>query len=116
MKAEGDRTEYAAALNRGIVKSHIRFVKRNGISLAMLCFEMKLPESDGQRAFEDAVMTLQELTDFSVLMLCEKGMLFTFLKDLHLHRAVQVAKNIQETLLKDTGVAMSHAALTIVDI
>ncbi len=115
MKAESDRTEYAAALNRGIVKSHIRFVKRNGVSLAMLCFEMKLPESNRDKAFEDAVTTLQELTDFSVLMLCEKGMLFTFLKDLHLHRAVQVTKNIQETLLKDTGVTMRHAALTIVD-
>ncbi len=114
MKAESDRTEYAAALNRGIVKSHIRFAKRNGVSLAMLCFEMNLPEPE-EKSFESAVISLQELTDFSVLMLCEKGMLFTFLKDLHLHRAVQVAKSIQETLLKDTGAVMKHAALTIVD-
>ncbi len=115
MKTESERTEYAEALNRGIVKSHIGFVKRNGVSLAMLCFEMKLPGSGRKKAFEDAVTTLQELTDFSVLMMCKEGMLFTFLKDLHLHRAVQVAKSIQETLQKDTGVAMRHAALTIVD-
>ncbi len=109
-----DRFFYAAALNRGIVKSHIRFVKRNGVSLALLCFALKLPDPKEER-FENAVTTLQELTDFSVLLLCEKGLLFTFLKDLHLHRAVQVTKNIQETLQKDTGVTMSHAALTIVD-
>ncbi|BBG64765.1 hypothetical protein NNO_0063 [Hydrogenimonas sp.] len=42
-------------------------------------------------------------------------MLFTFLKDIHLHRAVQVAKNIQETLLKDTGVSIVNAALTVID-
>ncbi len=109
-----DRMFYAAALNRGIVKSHIRFVKRNGVSLALLCFALKLPEPR-EESFENAVTALQELTDFSVLLLCEKGLLFTFLKDLHLHRAVQVAKNIQETLQKDTGAAMTHAALTIVD-
>ncbi|WP_456402282.1 hypothetical protein [Hydrogenimonas sp.] len=112
-KGEG-RTAYAEVLNRGIVKSHIRFVKRNGVSLALLCFALKLPEPK-EEAFERAVMTLQDLTDFSALLLCEQGMLFTFLKDLHLHRAVQVAKNIQETLLKDTGITIQHAALTIVD-
>ena len=115
MKQDKDeRLFFSAALNRGVVKSHIEFVKRNGASLALLCFSLKLPEPK-EKMFEDAVVALEELTDFSVLLLCEKGLLFTFLKDLHLHRAVQVAKNIQETLHKDTGVYMNHAALTIVD-
>ncbi len=114
MKKGDERSGYADILNRGIVKSHIRFVKRNGVSLALLCFSLELPEPK-EEAFERAVMTLQDLTDFSALLLCKEGMLFTFLKDLHLHRAVQVAKNIQERLARDAAVTMRHAALTIVD-
>ena len=114
MKKSLDTMRSSAILNRGIIKSHIRFVQMNNVSLAFLCFALELPEPE-EESFENAVATLQELTDFSALLLCENGRLFTILKDLHLHRAVQVAKNIEETLSKDTGVSVSYAALTIVD-
>ncbi|MCF6200928.1 MAG: hypothetical protein L3J42_02180, partial [Hydrogenimonas sp.] len=114
MKQKGPVKEFAAALNRGVVKAHIGFVKRNGVSLALLCFSPHLLDGEEEK-LEEAVGVLQELTDFSALLLCEEGNLLTFLKDLHLHRAVQVAKNIQETLLKESGIYMRHGALTIVD-
>ncbi len=114
MKKGDGQTPFYEALNRGIIKSHIGFVKRNGVSLAVLCLSLDVPNGDEER-FEKGVAVLQDLTDFSALLLCERGRLITFLKDLHLHRAVQVAKNIEERLLKESGVGVKYGALTIVD-
>jgi hypothetical protein len=99
---------------RGIVRAHIRFVRENGTSVAVLCFYFD-PGAMREEQFEESVMLLQEQTDFSPLLVCDDGTLLTFMKDMHLHRCVQVVKTIQETMRRDIGVEMSYGALTIID-
>ncbi|WP_201352226.1 hypothetical protein [Hydrogenimonas urashimensis] len=101
-------------VQRGIVKAHIRFVKKSDISLAMLCFAFD-PAKMSEETLEKAVMIVQENTDFSSLELCEDGTMMTFMKDMHLHRCVQVVKNIQETLRRSHDVEIAYGALTIID-
>ena len=99
---------------RGIVRAHIRFARENGTSLAMLCFYFD-PASMREEQLEESVMLLQEQTDFSPLLVCDDGTLLTFMKEMHLHRCVQVVKTIQETMRRDIGVQMGYGALTIID-
>ncbi|OQX72489.1 MAG: hypothetical protein B6D59_08335 [Campylobacteraceae bacterium 4484_4] len=99
---------------RGIVKAHIRFVKNSETSLAMLCFSFNTSRLDEEQ-LEKSVMLLQEQTDFSPLLVCDDGTFMTFMKDMHLHRCVQVVKNIQETLRKSLNAEMEYGALTIID-
>jgi hypothetical protein len=101
-------------VQKGIVEAHLRFVKKNNISLAMLCFAFDLSDLTEEK-LEKSVMLLQEQTDFSTLQLCDDGTLMTFMKDMHLHRCVQMVKNIQDSLRRFQGVEMAYGALTIID-
>ncbi|WP_457596682.1 hypothetical protein [Hydrogenimonas sp.] len=99
---------------RGVVQAHIRFVQQNGTSLAVLCFHFD-PSAMSDSQLEESVMLLQERTDFSPLLMCDDGTLMTFMKEMHLHRCVQVVKTIQEALRRDIGIGMHHGALTVID-
>jgi hypothetical protein len=101
-------------VQKGIVEAHLRFVKKNNISLAMLCFAFDLSGMTEEK-LEKSVMLLQEQTDFSTLQLCDDGTLMTFMKDMHLHRCVQMVKNIQDSLRRFQKVEMAYGALTIID-
>ena len=99
---------------RGVVKAHIEFVKKNDTSIAMLCFFLDASKLQEEK-LESFVMLLQEQTDFAPLMVCEDGNLMTFMRDMHLHRCVQVVKTIQETTRREMGIGIDYGALTIVD-
>ena len=99
---------------RGVVKAHIEFVKKNDTSIAMLCFFLDVSKLK-ENQVEAFVMLLQERTDFAPLMVCEDGTLMTFVRDMHLHRCVQVVKTIQETMRRDMGIGIEYGALTIID-
>ncbi|WP_456451508.1 hypothetical protein [Hydrogenimonas sp.] len=113
-KAGGLSERERLIARRGIVRAHIRFVKENGTSLAMLCFYFD-PSAMSEEQLEESVMLLQEQTDFSPLLVCDDGTLMTFMKDMHLHRCVQVVKTIQDTMRRSIGVEIAYGALTIID-
>ncbi len=101
-------------VRQGIVQAHIRFVAENSTSVAILCLHLDTA-AIGDEQLEEVVILLQEQTDFSPISVCEEGTLMTFMKDMHLHRCVQVVKAIQERIRRLLGVEMSYGALTIID-
>ncbi|WP_286335954.1 hypothetical protein [Hydrogenimonas cancrithermarum] len=101
-------------MERGIIGSHLRFVEKSGVPMALLCLAPALPELSDERV-ESLVMILQEQTDFAPLMLCDEGTLLTFIKDMQLHRCVQMVKNLQEMLKKELDVGIAYGALTMID-
>jgi hypothetical protein len=103
------------ALKRGIIESHLKFVEKNGVSMALLCLVPTLPESSDE-GLENIVMILQEQTDFSPLMLYDERTLLTFIKDMPLHQCVQMVKNLQEMLRKELNVGIAYGALTMIGI
>ncbi|WP_353661633.1 hypothetical protein [Hydrogenimonas sp. SS33] len=64
---------------------------------------------------ESFVVLLQERTDFAPLLLCDDGSMMTFMKEMHLHRCVQVVKTIQESARRELDVEIAYGALTIID-
>lgn len=102
------------AVKRGIIKSHMQFVEKNSVPVALFSFVCDLPPSSDE-TLESMVTIVQEQTDFSTLLLCEDGALLTFIKGVQLHRSVEIVKNLQETLRKELGIEMAYGALTLVE-
>ncbi len=101
-------------IRRGIVDAHIAFARRNTVAIAVVCFHFDL-EGLSEADLLKIVRLIQEQTDYAPLQICDEGTLMTFIKDMHLHHCVQMIKTVQERIIREIGVKMSHGALTIID-
>ncbi len=103
-----------SAVERGVVKAHINFVKQNNIPVAVACFALSL-STQAEEKLEEIIVLLEQDNNYAPIYQCEIGLFFTFMRNMQLHHSVHLLKKFSHTIEKLHDISISYGALTMID-